>query len=98
MQCLSFFQQVDQNEQIQKNLTWTNILAIAQKEVFSKLILNIQNKLHKLHNHYSSTPDEIKIKREMLPEYQLKIADFAIGNIAIGIAIAINISIGNIKN
>ena len=34
----------------------------------------------------------------MLPEYQLKIADFAIGNIAIGIAIAINISIGNIKN
>ena len=37
----SFFQQVDSNGKIQKSLTKINILAIVQKDVFSKLILDI---------------------------------------------------------
>ena len=30
----------------------------------------------KLHNNYPLAPDEIEIEREMLPNYQIKIADF----------------------
>ena len=41
--CLNFFQQVDSNGWIQKSLTWINILEIVQKDVFLKLILNIEN-------------------------------------------------------
>ena len=40
--------------------------------------------LWELHNHYLLAPDKIEIKREMLSEYQLKIADwynFSIGNV-----------------
>ena len=48
--------------------------AIAQKDVFSKLILK--------HNDYLLAPDKIEIKREMLYEYQLKIADLY--NVSIG--------------
>ena len=29
-----------------------------------------------LHNHYPLAPDEIEIERKMLPNYQIKIADF----------------------
>ena len=43
------------------------------------------NKLRELHNYYPLAPDKIEIKREMLSEYQLKIADLC------------NISIGNVK-
>ena len=42
-------------------------------------------KLHKMHNNYPITTDEIEIKREILSNYQLKIADFY------------NIPIGNVK-
>ena len=38
-----------------------------------------------MHNYYPSAPDKIQIKREMLHEYQLKIADLY------------NIPIGNVK-
>ena len=41
MQSLSFFQQAALTGLIQKSLTWINILAIVQKDVLSKLILNI---------------------------------------------------------
>ena len=41
--------------------------------------------LQELDNNYLLAPDKIEIKREMLPEYQLKIADLY------------NIPIGNIK-
>ena len=52
-------------------LTWINIPAIVQKDVFSKLIFNI------LKNYvYPLAPDKIEIKREMLSNYQLMIADF----------------------
>ena len=45
----------------------------------------MQKKLWELHNNYTLVPDKIAIKREMLSNYQLKIADFY------------NIPIGNVK-
>ena len=42
MQYLNFFQQLDLNGYILKSLTQLSILAIIQKDVFLKLILNIQ--------------------------------------------------------
>ena len=47
--------------------------------------LEYPNKLRKLHNDYSLAPDKIKIKREILSEYQLKIDDLY------------NIPTGNVK-
>ena len=37
--------------------------------------LEYPKELHELHNDYPLAPDKIEIKREMLSEYQLKIAD-----------------------
>ena len=51
---------------------------MVQKDVFSRLILNIQKNYENYD--YPLAPD--KIKREMLSEYQLKIADLY--NIPIG--------------
>ena len=44
--------------------------------------LEYQKELHELHNDYPLALDKIEIKREMLSEYQLKIADLY--NIPIG--------------
>ena len=52
-------------------MNWINILAIVQKNIFSKLILNIE-----IHTDYSLAPEKIEIKREMLSKYQLLNADF----------------------
>ena len=43
MQCIDFSHQMYSDRYILKSLTWINILAIAQKDVFLKLILSIQN-------------------------------------------------------
>ena len=48
--------------------------------------LEYPKELRELHNNYSLTPDKVEIKREMLFNYQLKIADLY------------NIPIGNVKN
>ena len=40
-----------------------------------KVDLEYLKKLRELHNDYPLAPDKIEIKREMLSEYQLKIAD-----------------------
>ena len=47
--------------------------------------LEYPKELHELHNDYPLAPDKIEIKREMLSEYRLKIADLY------------NILIGNVK-
>ena len=47
--------------------------------------LEYPKELRELHNDFPLTPDKIEIKREMLSEYQLKIADLY------------NIPIGNVK-
>ena len=39
------------------------------------LILNILNKLKEIHNDCLLAPDETEIKRKVLPNYQLKIAE-----------------------
>ena len=55
------------------------------KECVLEIDLEYPKDLRKLHNNYLLAPDKIKIKREMLSDYQLKIADHH------------NIPIGNIK-
>ena len=50
-----------------------------------KIDLEHPKELRELHNDYPLAPDKIEIKREMLSDYQLKIADLY------------NISIGNVK-
>ena len=47
--------------------------------------LEYPKEFHELHNNYPLAPDKIEIKREMMSEYQLKIANLY------------NISIGNVK-
>ena len=47
--------------------------------------LEYPKELRELHNNYPLAPDEIEIKREILSDYQLKIADFY------------NIPTGNVK-
>ena len=47
-----------------------------------KVDLEYPKELHELHNDYPLAPDKMKIRKEMLSEYQLKIADFY--NIPIG--------------
>ena len=42
--------------------------------------LQYPKELRELHNDYPLAPDKVKIKRELLSDYQLKIADY-IGNI-----------------
>ena len=49
-------------------------LAIVHKDVFLKLILNVLE-LHEIHNYYLLALGKTEIKREMLFDYQLKIAD-----------------------
>ena len=51
----------------------------------SEVDLEYPKELHELHNDYPLAPDKLKIKRIMLPDYQLKIAD------------DYNIFIGNVK-
>ena len=55
-------------------MTWVNLLAIVQKYVFLKFILNIPE-IQELHNDYPLAANKIEIKREILAQYHLKIAD-----------------------
>ena len=52
---------------------------------FLKIDLEYPKELRELHNDYPLAPDKIEIKIEILPNYQLKIAEFY------------NIPIGNVK-
>ena len=61
MQCLNFFKQVDSNGYTLKSLTWINILAIVQKDVFRCVNLEYTKELGELHNDYPLAPDEIDI-------------------------------------
>ena len=47
--------------------------------------LEYRKELQELHNDYPLAPDEIEIKRKMVSEYQLKVADIC------------NIPVGNVK-
>ena len=67
------------------NKTWINILSILPKGCTLEVDLEYPKQLWELSNVYPLSPDKIEIKREMLSEYQLKIADLY------------NIHIGNVK-
>ena len=54
----------------------------SSKGCFLKVDLEYPKELRELHNDYPLAPDKIEIKREMLSDYQLKIA--ALYNIPIG--------------
>ena len=56
------------------------------KECVLEVDFEYPKELHKLYNDYTLAPDKIEIKREMLCQYQLKIADLY------------NIPIGSVKN
>ena len=57
----------------------------SSKECVLEVELEYPKRLRELHNDYPLPLDKVEIKREMLPEYQLKIADLY------------NIPIGNVK-
>ena len=50
--------------------------AIVQKVAFLEIDIEYRKELHELHNDYPLAPDKIEIKKEILPNYQLKIAEF----------------------
>ena len=81
MQCLNFLQQVDSNGKIRKNKQASN----NSKRCVLQVDLEYPKELHQLQNVYPLAASKIEIKREMLSEYQLKIADLC------------NILIGNVK-
>ena len=85
MQCINFFQQVDSNGCILKNLTQVNITSNSSKGCVLEVGLEYPKELQELYNDYPLALDKIEIKREILSEYQLKIADLY------------NIPIGNVK-
>ena len=66
-------------------MTGINIPAAVQNNVCSWSWPEYPNELRELYNDYPLIPDKTEIKREMLSEYQLKIADLY------------NIPIGNVK-
>ena len=56
----------------------------SSKGYFLEVDLEYVKELPELHHDYPLAPDKIEVKREMLSEYQLKIADFDnthIGNV-----------------
>ena len=58
------------------------MLAIVQRDVFLKLVLNIQKNYANNTNDYPLAPDKLEIKREVLSDYQPKITELC--NIPIG--------------
>ena len=77
IQCLNYFQQVE----FDLNKYTNNSL----KGCVLEVDLEYPKELHELHKDYPLAPDKIEIKREMLSEYQLNIANLC------------NIPIGNVK-
>ena len=65
-----------------KELNLNKYISNSSKGCILKVDLEYSKELRKLHNDYSLAADRIEIKREMLSDYQLKIADFY--NIPIG--------------
>ena len=68
-----------------KELDLNKYTSNSSKGCVLEVDLEYPKELPALHSHYPLAPDKTEIKREMLSDYQLKIADLY------------NISIGNIK-
>ena len=65
-----------------KDLNLNKYISNSSKGCILKVDLEYSKELRKLHNDYSLAADRIEVKRDMLSDYQLKIADFY--NIPIG--------------
>ena len=74
MQCLNFFQQVDSNKINPKEFDLNKYTRSSSKGCVLEVDLEYPKGLQELRNDYPSAPDKIEIKREMLSDYQLKIA------------------------
>ena len=62
---------------------WNEYTSNSSKGCVLKVDLEYPRELRELHNDYPLAPDKIEIKREILSDYQLKIADLyhiSIGN------------------
>ena len=82
MRYLNFLQQVDSNP---KEFDLNKYTSHSSKGFVLQVDLEYPKKLHELHTDYTLAPDKTEIKREMMSEYQLKIADLY------------NIPTGNVK-
>ena len=78
---ISGFKWIDREEIDLNNDTGNN-----SKRFFLEFNIECQKELPQLHNYFPLAPDKIDLKREMLFEYQLKIAELY------------NILISNVKN
>ena len=78
---ISGFKWIDRKEIDLNNDTGNN-----SKRCFLEVTLEWQKELRQLYNDFPLPPDKIDLKREMLSEYQLKIAELY------------NILISNVKN
>ena len=67
---------MDSNEKMLKSLTWINYASNNSKGCVLEVGLEYPKELRELHDGYPLAPDKNEIKRKMLLEYQLKIADF----------------------
>ena len=85
MPYLNFFQRAVSNGQILKKFHLNKSTRNSSKGCILEVDLEYPKELRELHNDYPRAPDKIEIKREMLSDYQLKIADHY------------NIPIGNVK-
>ena len=65
-----------------KEFDLNNHISFSRKGCVLEIDLEYTKELRELHNNYPLAPDKIEIKREMLSDYQLKIADHY--NIPIG--------------
>ena len=68
-----------------KEFNLSKYTSISSKGCVLEVELEYAKELRELHNDCPLAPDKIEIKREMLPDYQLKIADLY------------NIHVGNVK-
>ena len=68
--------QTDSTEEILRSFTWLNATA-KFKSCTLKVNLGFPRELRELHNDYHLAADKMKIKREILPNYQIKISDFS---------------------
>ena len=83
MQCLVFFSTSGFKWIDSKQLDLNKYTSNISKGCVLEVDLDYPKKLHEIHNDYLLASDKIETKREMLSEYQLKIAD--LNNISIGI-------------
>ena len=68
-----------------KEFDFNKYTSNSSKRCVLEVALEYPKELRELYNDYPVAPDEIEIKREMLPEYQLKMTDLC------------NIPIANVK-